>query len=432
MNYYEAKKFITNKDIQKSVYGLETITELLKRLDNPQNKIKVVHVAGTNGKGSVIAFINQVLVNACLKVGVYNSPSLSDFREIIKINNKKISIKYFADSLTLIQSAIFEMIKDGFSHPTRFEIETALAYLYFYKNNCDIALIETGLGGKFDATNIVKKPILEIITSVDFDHMQILGNTLKEIASHKTGIIKPGTTVISIKQNAEVNFEIENTCKLNNCKLIFADEKRLNNLKFNLKKTTFNYKTIGGNLLKAELKLLGFHQPANAIIAIEAIDVLKEHFSILNNQIVSGLKSAKWFGRFTVICKNPLFILDGAHNISAAKALAKSIELYFKDKNITFIFGVFSDKDYKCIIRETANLAKKIITIDAPTDRSLKQNIILDEIKKYNLNAYPSIDIKNSIQKSLENANSSDVIIAFGSLSFLNEIKKTFRSIYAG
>ncbi|MCL1901095.1 MAG: Mur ligase family protein, partial [Firmicutes bacterium] len=305
-------------------------------------------------------------------------------------------------------------------------------YLYFYKNSCDIALIETGLGGKFDATNAVKKPVLEIITSVDFDHMQHLGDTLREISSNKAGIIKPDTTVVSIKQNEKVNIEIKNACELNNCRLILADERRIADIKFSLKETAFRYHTAGGSLLKTKIRLLGAYQPANAIVAVEALQVLKRYFDIKDNQIISGLKSAKWFGRFTVICKNPLFILDGAHNLSAAIKLKKSVELYFKDKNITFIFGVFSDKDYKGIIAKIANLAKKIIAIDAPSKRALSQSMILDEIKKYNKCAHASKNIEDAIEQSLENVNSNDVIIAFGSLSFLAEIKKKFRGIYAG
>jgi len=429
MNTAFAKKFIENKDIQKSVFGLETIAELLKRLDNPQNKIKVVHVAGTNGKGSVIAFINRVLINAGLKVGAYTSPSLFDFKEIVRINNKKISSNDFAFFLTLIKNEIIKMTADGFSHPTRFEIETALAYLYFSKNNCDIALIETGLGGKLDATNVVKKPVLEIITFVDFDHMQHLGNTLKEIAAHKAGIIKPDTAVVSIKQNFDVISEVENACRLKNCKLILADERRIFDLKYSLNGTSFCYKAQNGSLFEAEIKLLGAHQPANAIIAIEALEVLKAHCNIAKSQICSGLKSAKWFGRFTVLCKNPVFILDGAHNVSAAKALKKSVELYFKDKNITFIFGVFSDKDYSGILRETAHLAKKIITIETLSGRALSQNILIKEVTKYNSNAYPAKSIEDAVKQSFKNADKNDVIIAFGSLSILQEIKKAYKEL---
>jgi len=428
MNYTDAKNFIENKDIQKSVFGLETTAELLNRLGSPQDKIKVVHVAGTNGKGSVIAFLNKILICARLKTGTYTSPALTDFRENIKINNKKISKKDFAKLIELISSEVSKMIKDGFCHPTRFEIETALAYLYFFKNNCDISLIETGMGGKLDATNAVKKPVMEIITSVDFDHIQYLGNTLEKIASHKAGIIKPGTTVVSINQNSKVNNEIENACKLNNCELIYADAARISNLKYSLKKTTFDYKTICGNQIKARIELLGAYQPANAIIAIEAAEVLKKHFKISDTQICSGLKGAKWFGRFTVLSRKPLFILDGAHNAAAAKQLAKSLDIYLKGKNIIFIFGVFSDKDYKGILRETAHYAKKIIIIDAPSDRALEQSKILEEIKKYNKCAFPSKNIEDAIKQSLENTNENDAIVAFGSLSFLQDIKNKFRS----
>ena len=407
--------------------GLNSVRELLKRLSNPQDDLKFVHIAGTNGKGSVLAYLTSILKQAGYKVGHYSSPPINSYREVIQVNDKYIDQDAIAHYITIMKPFINSMLADGLPHPTRFEMEAALAFLYYREQACDLVLLETGLGGLDDATNIVQTTILEIITSVSMDHMAILGETLEEIALQKAGIIKKDTVVISIKQNHIIEDVLERTCRDKHCSLVLAEPDNIKVTEYGIEKQTFDYISKSGKKYTSiSISLAGIHQFKNAVVAIEAVEALnKLGYTISSQHLINGFKDTRWKGRFTIICKNPLVIIDGAHNEDAARQLAGSIELYFKDKRIIYILGIFRDKEYEKIIQHTIKYADMVITINAPEiERLLPANELAAVIKKYHNKVMPSINIEDAVAHAFREAGPNDVIIAFGSLSFLGAVEK--------
>ena len=319
--------------------GLDRIGNLLNLIDNPQDKIKTIHIAGTNGKGSVCAMLNNILINAGLKVGLYTSPHLVNYTERIKINDKEISQADFG-------KYIFETCKiadDNKIDLTEFEIITASAFKYFADNDVDIAIIETGLGGRYDATNVIKQPLCSIITSISLDHTDRLGTTCEQIAFEKAEIIKENSAVITFKFNNGFN-----TIKQ------IADKKQANFISVNeLAEINFiNGKNIVNYNGKAlEFSLLGLYQKENVSLVLTAIEYLQtQGFNIPLNAIKTGLKTVKWSARLEHI-KEKNLIIDGAHNPAAAEELAKSLDYYFKDEKRIFIYSTINTKDYSEITK---------------------------------------------------------------------------------
>lgn len=429
MDYKEALEFINKINTYGMVLGLETINELLKRIGNPQEKLSFVHIAGTNGKGSTAAFISFILAEAGYQVGRYISPTLFCYRERIqtlkKESDHKRAKEYFiselsvASHLTRIKKAVEAMVLDGFVHPTAFEIETAMAFLEFAERRCDIVVLEVGLGGRLDATNIISSPKCVVLTSISMDHMQVLGDTLKKIAEEKAGIIKENSDVVCYPQKKEARQVIERRCKEKKASLKIVDFNQINSEQHSLDKIQFSY-TCFTNL---ELSLLGENQVKNAVIAIETMKILqKKGFYITNNHIQEGLKKTVWRGRFDVLLKSPFLIVDGAHNQAAAISLRRSIGLYLKGKRLIFIIGVFKDKDYLSIIKNTADLADMIFTITPNHPRALSSTVLKKEVKSYNHQVIDLNTIEEALQEAFKIAQKEDVILAFGSLSFLGDI----------
>ena len=261
------------------------------------------------------------------------------------------------------------MQEEGKTHPTVFEIETALGFLYFREKACDLVVLETGLGGLEDATNVVKTTVMEVITSISMDHMGILGNTLAEIAANKAGIIKPQTAVVSVRQHPEAMEVIETVCRREECRLFVADTGQASAIRYGWETQSFHYKEYE-NL---KIFLGGAYQIENAALAVEAVRTLnKLGYSIMEEQLRRGLEKTRWRGRFTVLSKEPVFIIDGAHNRDAAKTLRKSLELYFTNRRLFYIMGVFKDKEYQEIVKITVPLSEHVITIETPgNDRAL-------------------------------------------------------------
>ncbi len=422
MDYREARVYLDEMAKYGSVLGLDNMKEMLRRLGNPQDELRFIHISGTNGKGSVLAYLSTILKEAGYLVGRYISPTLFAYRERIQVNEEYIEKEPLARLTGRIAEAVESMVLEGLPHPTAFEIETALGFLYFRESQCDVVVLETGLGGLEDATNVVQTTILEVITSISMDHMGFLGSTLSEIAANKAGIIKPHTTVVSVKQKTEAMRVIERTCKEKDCTLRTASADEATDIVFGYESQRFSYKGDSG----FEISLAGSCQIENAVLAVEAVKGLRSlGYEISDAQLRNGLKKTKWKGRFSVIAKEPLFIIDGAHNREAAEVLVKSIEMYFTNRRIFYIMGVFRDKEYEEIVKKTVPLASHIITIQTPgNDRALPAEELTRVVKKYNRSVETAENIEDAVQKSLYRANKEDVIIAFGSLSFLGEITR--------
>ena len=420
MKYQEALDYLESLNTYGIVPGLDSITELCRRLGNPQDKLKFVHIAGTNGKGSTLAYVSTVLKCAGYRVGRYLSPTIFEYRERIQVNGKAISKAALCEGVEEIQSVVEAMVSDGFAHPTPFEVETALAFWYFLKKECDIVVLETGMGGLQDATNLITTTQAAVLASISMDHMKFLGNSLKEIAAQKAGIIKEGCEVVSMVQTAEAMEVVERAAKDKHCTLHIADVSFAKNIRYDVEKQRFDY----GNLKKLEIGLAGKFQIANAVLAVKTIEVLgQKGFPVSEEALRKGLKETVWQGRFSVIGKKPLFIVDGAHNEDAAKKLADSIEFYFTNKRIIYIMGILRDKEYDKIIDLTSKYAEQIITITPPGNpRAMAAYDLAKEIAR----VHPAVTAVDSLEEAVEMsyllAGKEDVIIAFGSLSYLGRL----------
>ena len=419
MNYEEARVYLDEISKYGSVLGLENMRELLVRLGNPQEDLKFIHISGTNGKGSVLAYLSTILSGAGYRTGRYISPTLFSYRERIQVDEKEIEKDALARHVTAISQAVKDMEERHAGTPTLFEVETALAFLYFREKNCDVVVLETGLGGALDATNVITTTLLEVVASISMDHMEFLGNTLGEIAVQKAGIIKPHTQVVSACQKEEAARVIEEACKARECSLRTVRENRITEVSYGLGEQRFTY----GKWKEVVISLSGSYQVKNAALALEAVEALRKlGFSLSDAQVYAGMKKACWRGRFTWVAKEPDVIIDGAHNPAAALELQRSIELYFKGKNLYYVFGVFRDKDYQKIIELTAPYAKHIITVETPGNpRALPAKELCAAVKKVNPSAEAADSVTAAVKKSLEYAGKDDAVIIFGSLSFLKD-----------
>lgn len=419
LNYRQARDYVEEANKLGSVLGLENMYNLLEGLGNPEKKLKFIHIAGTNGKGSTLAYISTILKCSGYKVGRYISPTIFKYRERIQVDGEYIEKEYFAELMTKIKIVIDNMLLEGKKHPTAFEIETALAFLYFLEKKCDIIVLETGLGGTLDATNVINTTICSIITTISMDHMQFLGNTLSQIATQKAGIIKPGSFVVSAVQEDEAKKVLIDTAIDKNCDLYFVYPSEICDIVYGYEVQSFLYK---GE--RYEISLAGSFQIKNAALVLKTMECLIEHgWNISKQAIHEGLKITKWIGRFTQIHSKPVFIVDGAHNEDAAKQLRESIELYFKDKRLIFIMGIFADKNYKKIVELTVPLASTVITVETPNNpRALPADKLAAEVSRYTVGVESAKSLKEAVEMSFSLANDDDIIIAFGSLSYLGDL----------
>ena len=408
--------YIFKKRDSSSKLSLDRIKLLLNYLDNPHDHLKFIHIAGTKGKGSITTMLSNVLVNSNLKVGKYISPYVDNFYERIQINNTYISESIASNLLNKIKPFIDQME----DKPTPFEILCALAFLYFYEENCDIVCLEVGLGGRFDATNVINNTLISIISIIDYDHMDYLGNTIEEIAFEKCGIIKPNKITISYpNQRIDANLMIDAMSKIRNNKLINID---LDDL-LDIKKIAFNYSFIYQDNYY-ELGLNGKHQIYNALVVIEAIKNLRLlGFNIPQNILFEALKNTKFIGRLDLINENPYVFLDGAHNEISALALREFILDNKEDRNIILITGMIEGKDHEAFFKTLKGCGDHIILtkIEDPIKKSADINTLENIIKKY-FNSYEVIlNHQEAYQKSLSLAKEKDIIIITGSLYLISE-----------
>lgn len=420
MDYTEAREYLNEAAKSGIVPGLDNIRELLSRLGNPQDELKFIHISGTNGKGSVLAYLSTVLKEAGYRVGRYISPTLFSYRERIQVNEAVIGREDLARLTERVKEAVDGMDADGKGHPTVFELETAISFLYFLQEKCDIVVLETGFGGLLDATNVVRTTVMEVIVSISLDHMGVLGNTISEIAEQKAGIIKPGTVVVSALQEPEAMEVIEKKAKKEGCRLVTVSHLEASDVRYGYEEQSFSY----GGYKDLKISLAGSYQIKNAVLAVEAVRQLcKLGFPISEQSLREGMQKTVWRGRFTLIGREPVFIIDGAHNRDGARVLKESLELYFSGRRMIFIMGVFKDKEYGKIAGMLAPMAEKIFTVQTPgSDRALPAEELAKVVFQYNQNVEAASSVEDAVQKSLAAAGKEDVIAAFGSLSFLKDI----------
>ncbi len=422
MNYREAMEYIEELQQYGSVLGLDTMRELCARLNNPQDMLKFVHIAGTNGKGSVLAYVSTILKTAGYLVGRYISPTITDYRERFQVDGRFITQSGLCKYLEPVKEAAEAMVRDGFNHPTSFEVETAVAFLFFLDKKCDVVVLETGLGGTLDATNVINTTLAAVITSISMDHMQILGGDIEKIAAAKAGIIKDKCYVITAGQKPEVMRVLRQAALVRKGKFYIADVQKAKNVTYGFMKQQFSY----DKFKNLEITMSGNFQIENAVVAVETVMALtRAGFLIKEDALRRGLKETVWPGRFSIVGKNPLFIVDGAHNEDASRKLAESIKLYFTNSKIIYIMGMLKDKEYDKVIRNTYELAEHIITVTPRVkDRAMHAYDLAQAAAKY----HDSVTVADSVQEAVEIAyllagrEKEAVIIAFGSLSYLGEL----------
>lgn len=427
MDFIQAKKRVDSLNKFGSVLGLENIRELLRRLGNPQEKLKVIHVAGTNGKGSVIAYLSSVLTEAGYKVGKYTSPVVFEYLEKYQINNQNISEEDFTDISTKVMDAGESMEKEGCGQPTVFEVETAMAFELFLQKGCDIALIETGMGGDTDATNVCSSVIASVLVSISYDHMQFLGNTLKEIAGHKAGIIKKGCPVIVSRQSEEVLETVKNHAAGLDAPVIVAGGVET--------ERPFSYTAYDGTVYGGiEPGLKGIWQIKNACTAIETIEVMRNAgYNISVEAVRKGIKNTVWHGRFEKICSEPCIITDGAHNPDAAKMLRETIDRDYPDTQFVYIMGVLGDKDFSKVIEYMADRAVKIYTVTPDNTRALSADKLAEAVSRINANVEAVSAVEEALDKAVEEYDKirgKKAILAFGSLSYLGTLTDSVNKKY--
>ncbi|MCD7737685.1 MAG: bifunctional folylpolyglutamate synthase/dihydrofolate synthase [Lachnospiraceae bacterium] len=426
MNYRQTMEYIEALSRYGSVLGLANMERLCSALGQPQESLRIIHVAGTNGKGSTVAYLTSILQAAGYRVGTYTSPTISDYRERFCINGRMISQKNLCEYMKRMKEVCEEITSQGFPHPTVFEVETAIAFLYFQEKNCDYAVLEVGMGGADDATNIIQHPVACVWASISMDHMAILGKTLGEIAAVKAGIAKPGAVYVTTNQKPEAMAELRKAAEAaGGSELILADSAQARIRSENLTSQQFDYM----ELKKLKIHLAGRHQIANAVLAVECIRQLRiRGLKISDQAIYDGLDQTRWPGRMEVIGKHPLFVLDGAHNEDAAARLAQNIEIYFTNKRIIYIMGVLGDKEYEKILARTARYADHILTITPPENpRALPALELAQTARQYHDRVTSTASLEEAVELAHLLAGREDVILSFGSLSYLGRMKRAYQ-----
>lgn len=420
MKYEEAVEYVESLKGYGIVPGLDNIRRLCERLGNPQKELLFVHIAGTNAKGSVLAYLSTILKAAGYKVGRYISPTIFEYRERIQVNERPITKKALCSLMEQMKEICDSLVADGYPHPTPFEVETAMAFAYFKEKGCDIVVLETGMGGRLDATNIIENTLAAVFVPISMDHMSFLGKDLEAIAGEKAGIIKKGCQVITAQQKEPVMQVIRDKAESMSALMTVADMSQVSRIRFGLEKQKFDY----GRLKDLEITLAGKHQIANAFLAVRVTEVLAEKgFPVSEKALRQGLRETKWPGRFSVISKRPYFVIDGAHNEDAAEKLAESIAFYFTNRRIIFIMGVLRDKEYEKIIELTHSYADQILTVATPGNpRALSAYELAAEVAKVHPNVTALDSLEEAVEISYLLAGKNDVILAFGSLSFLGRL----------
>lgn len=420
MDFLEAQNYLEKVRSQKGiVLGLDTMRHLMAKLNNPQDKVKFIQVAGTNGKGSTAAYLTSILLEAGIKVGRYTSPAVFSSTEQYFACGSCISESEYAKGVTAVAEAAASL--DG-ETPTAFEQETALAFWYFAKKGCELAILEAGLGGDMDATNIVTTTVCSIITSISMDHCRILGNKISEIAAHKAGIIKPGAPVICIEQKEDAMEPIRAAAKAADTPLYEVHRDEVRQI-FSDKRESIVFFREFENL---HLKMLGSCQPENAALAVQAASVLSRSYPIEKKHIYDGIEKTRWGGRFELHSGSPDIILDGAHNPDGIRRLRESVNQMFGAVPICYVCGVLADKDYEKEIEILFGRASNVFTVTPPSPRAMKSTDLKVAIKeRFPQLKVTSFDSEDGIEKAMEAAVSqNNPVVVCGTLTILARVKE--------
>lgn len=419
MNYSEALSYIHSISWKGSVLGLGRTQELLHKLGNPEKRLRFIHIAGTNGKGSTAAMLSSVLQSAGYRAGLYTSPFINRFNERMQIDQQCISDDELAEL-----TAEVKPIADGMAdHPTEFELITAIGMVYFARHACDIVVLEVGMGGALDSTNVIDVPEVAVITAMGMDHVRELGPTMADIACAKAGIIKAGGDVVSYGGNPEADAVFGRICRERGARLHQPDFAAIVPGPFGLDGQRFSY----GAWDDIRIPLAGSYQMQNAAVVLTTIDVLRNKgWKISDAAVYAGMAGTHWPARFEVLCHDPVFIVDGGHNPHGIRATADSLKRLFPDRRIVFLVGVMADKDVESILGLVAPLAERFFTVRPDNPRAMAADELARRIEKLGVPAEPCASVEEGVRRALALARPNGVACALGSLYMSGDVRNCF------
>ena len=417
----ENEKYLEQLRLVGSRFGTDCEKELLSLLGNPQDKLRFIHVAGTNGKGSFCSMMSSVLQKQGYKVGLYTSPYIVVFNDRIRVNGLPIAEDDINDLFLRVRQKADTMK----TPPSSFDFITAAAFLWFYETKCDIVVLEVGLGGRYDSTNVIKNSLLSVITGIAFDHTEILGDTIEKIAWEKAGIIKENCPALYGGNDEKALAVIEKECEEKHSELTVKNPDSLKILSTTLDGTEFEF-----DGKEYFIRLLGLYQPANAATVLAAIDVLRKHgFEISEKAVKDGLSSAVWQARFEKIADEPVVLYDGGHNPQGVRAAVESVRAYFGDKKINLLVGILADKAHGEMAEELAKIADRVICIAPPSPRALPAEALAEEFCEAGANARAANSIKEGVKIALSY---KKPVLVIGSLYSYNNVSESVRNTLKG
>ena len=417
MTLEEALHYIHAVCWKGSIPGLERISALLDKMGHPERTLKFVHVTGTNGKGSTCAMVASVLRQAGYRTGLYTSPYIVRFNERMQINGEMIP----DDELCAITEEIKPLADNIFEQPTEFEMVTAIAFAWFARRKCDVVVCEVGMGGEFDATNVIGSPEAAVLCNIGLDHTEVLGDTLEKIAATKSGIIKSGCDAVLYRSTPAVEAVVAQRCREVGAKLHLVNFDSLRLRAHSLEGQVFDFDGMEG----LRLPLLGEHQLHNAAVALTTLHVLQDRgWRISEDAIRQGLEQVTWPGRFQIIRRDPLFLIDGGHNPQCIQALARNITDYLPGRPLTVLTGVLSDKDYHCMYRSVADAAAEFITVTPDNPRALTAQELARYLLSFGKPVFPCDTVADGVRLALEHAGKDGTVLCYGSLYLLGDVIK--------
>ena len=422
MNALEAIEYIHSVCWKGSIPGLGRTQELLAKMGNPEKKLKFIHIAGTNGKGSTAAMSASILQQAGYKVGLYTSPYIYRFHERMQVNGVQIS----DEDLAAVTEYVKPLADSMTESPTEFELVCCIAFEYFLRQNCDIVVLEVGMGGAFDATNVIEVPEVAVITNIGLDHTDFLGNTLEEIAATKAGIFKDGGNAVIYRGTEGVEKVFEDICAQRNVSLKKADFDGLNLISHGLEGQCFDC----GDRKALQLPLLGIHQLKNAAVVLSIMDTLiAKGWNITEENIRQGMRLVTWPGRFDIVGREPLFIIDGGHNPQCIEALVVNIRDYLTDKKVIALTGVLADKDYADMYKPVMPYIQEFVCVTPPNPRKLEAVELAKHLMSVGAKATPCESIEDGVRAARNLAGREGVVLCFGSLYTIGSIKEALDNL---
>lgn len=422
MNVNEAIAYIHSVCWKGSIPGLGRTQKLLSLMGDPHKKLKYIHIAGTNGKGSTAAMTASILRKAGYKTGLYTSPYIYRFNERMQIDGEQIS----DEELAQITAWIKPLAQSMEESPTEFELVSCIAFEYFMRNGCDIVVLEVGMGGALDSTNVIPTPEVAVITNIGLDHTDVLGKTVEEIAETKAGIIKEGGSAVVYRGTPGVEAVFEKVCAERHVSLKKADFESLKLLRHGLEGQVFDC----GSRKALELPLLGDHQLHNAAVVLGVMDTLIEKgWKITEENIRTGLRDVSWPGRFDIMRRNPLFIIDGGHNPQCIEALVKNIQDYLAGQKIIVLTGVLADKDYADMYKPVMPLVQEFVCITPPNPRKLDAAELAQYLTNAGAVATACSSITEGVRTAMEKAGKDGVVLYFGSLYAIGAVRDALEQL---